>query len=135
MYNTNQTINKVHLIGRLGDEPVFKLTTKGTPVMRLSIATQAKMPDGNGGWQVTTQWHRVIVFGRDANFFRDKLHKGMLVSVTGFIVYKRVVSSDTGAEYRFTDIYTESIQCLSKMQPVKTVKVEQIELELSTPQK
>ena len=112
MYNTNQTMNMVNLIGRLGQEPIITFTkTKGTPVMRLSLATQAKMPDNNGGWKVDTQWHRVVVFGRDALFFGQRLHKGMLVNVTGSIVHQER-TDEAGQNFRWVDIYVERIQCL-----------------------
>jgi single-strand DNA-binding protein len=76
------SINKVILIGRLGKDPEDRMTGGGTRVSNFSLATDQFRP-GNGTAQKTTEWHRIVAFGKAAEQCIQYLHKGRLVCVEG----------------------------------------------------
>jgi single-strand DNA-binding protein len=72
------TINKVLLIGRLGKDPEERTTAGGTRVSNFSLAT-----DTYNSGEKTTEWHRVVVFGKAAEQCNLYLRKGRLVCIEG----------------------------------------------------
>jgi single-strand DNA-binding protein len=77
-------INKVILIGNLGNDPDTKFTQQGTAVTNLSIATDESYKDKQTGQMVPkTEWHRVVMFNRLAEIARDYLKKGSKVYIEG----------------------------------------------------
>ena len=78
------SMNKVILIGRLGKDPEDRVTTGGTRVSNFSLATHQFRPaNGNGTAQETTEWHRIVAFGKAAELCLQFLHKGSCVCVEG----------------------------------------------------
>ncbi len=78
------SINKVILIGRLGREPEDRVTAGGTRVSNFSLATDQFRPgNGNGPAQKTTEWHRIVAFGKIAEQCIQYLHKGRQVCIEG----------------------------------------------------
>ncbi len=76
-------VNKVFLLGRLGKDPEVRHTQGGKTVANLRIATSERRPDGNGGWQDATEWHAVVVFGKQADIVKQYLTKGREVFIEG----------------------------------------------------
>ena len=76
------TINKVILIGRLGKDPEERTTSSGMRVSNFSLATDT-YHSGNGG--KTTEWHRIVVFGKLAEQCNQYLKKGRLTCIEGSI--------------------------------------------------
>jgi single-strand DNA-binding protein len=74
------TINKVILIGRLGKDPEDRTTASGVRVSNFSLATD-NYHSNNG--EKTTEWHRVVVFGKTAEQCNNYLRKGRLICVEG----------------------------------------------------
>jgi single-strand DNA-binding protein len=74
------TLNKVMLIGRLGRDPEERATAGGTRVSNFTLATDTF--HGNNG-DKTTEWHRIVVFGKVAEVCNHYLRKGKLVCVEG----------------------------------------------------
>ena len=77
------SVNRVFLLGNLGRDPEVRYTQGGTTVANLRIATTERRPDGNGGWQDQTEWHSVVVFGKQADNVKKYLTKGRQVFVEG----------------------------------------------------
>jgi single-strand DNA-binding protein len=78
------SVNKVILVGRLGDDPTVRYTAAGQAVANFSLATDETYKDRNGEKQKKTEWHKVVVWGKVAEEFVGKyLKKGMLVFVEG----------------------------------------------------
>jgi len=77
------SFNRVILIGNLGRDPEVRYTQGGTTVANLRIATSERRPDGNGGWQDQTEWHSVVVFGKQADIVKQYLTKGRQVLIEG----------------------------------------------------
>ena len=77
------SLNKVMLIGRLGQDPQLAYTASGIPVVNFSIATDEGYTDRDGNKVDRTEWHRVVVFNKPAEFCANYLSKGRLVFVEG----------------------------------------------------
>ena len=80
-------INKVTLIGHLGQDPEIGRLENGTPVGRFSLATSESYKDANDEWQSLTEWHNIVVWRQQAESAERNLKKGMLVYVEGKISY------------------------------------------------
>ncbi len=77
-------INKVILIGNLGQDPDCRFTPQGTAVTNLNLATDESYKDRQTGQLVPrTEWHRVVIFGKLAEIARDYLKKGSKVYIEG----------------------------------------------------
>ncbi len=77
-------INKVILIGNLGNDPEVRYTPSGTAVANVTIATNESWKDRNTGErQERTEWHRVVFFSRLAEIVEQYLKKGSKVFVEG----------------------------------------------------
>lgn len=77
------SLNKVMLIGNLGVDPEVRQTANGTQVSELRIATNEVWRDANGTNQTRTEWHRVVVWGRQAENVGRFLKKGSMIYVEG----------------------------------------------------
>ena len=77
-------INKVILVGNIGDKPEVKHASNGNAIANLSVATSESWKDKNTGQkQEKTEWHRVSVFGKLAEIAGQYLVKGSKVYVEG----------------------------------------------------
>ena len=70
------SLNKVMLIGRLGQDPELKYTPGGAAVCNFSIATSESWTDKSGQKQEKTEWHRIVVWGKLAELCNQYLGKG-----------------------------------------------------------
>ena len=77
------SLNKVILIGHLGQDPEVSYTPKGTAVANLGIATNESWKDQSGELQERTEWHRVNMYGRMAETAKEFMKKGQMVYVEG----------------------------------------------------
>ena len=77
------SLNKVILIGNLGQDPEARFTPQGTAVTNLSVATNESWKDQNGDMQDRTEWHRVVMYGRMAETASEYMKKGQMVYVEG----------------------------------------------------
>jgi len=104
-------VNKVTLIGNLGNEPEVKYTQGGTCVTTLSLATTSVRKDKDGNTQERTEWHRVKLFGKLGEVAGEYLKKGAQVYIEGSIRYDKFTGQD-GVEKYFTDIVADEMQML-----------------------
>jgi hypothetical protein len=74
------TLNQLTIIGFTGNEADIHYTTNGTLVVTLSVATKQSWKDAEGAWRSRTDWHRVMMFGKVAEYART-IAKGSLVMV------------------------------------------------------
>ena len=106
-------LNKVTLIGRLGKAPDLRYTSTGTPMVTLSIATDESFTDSNGNKVDRAEWHRVVVFQRQAESCATYLGKGSLVFVEGSL-QTRKWQTQQGQERCMTEIKAHKIQFLDR---------------------
>src|SRR3982751_2341112 len=76
-------VNKVILVGRLGADPEVKTINGGNTVARLSLATSENWKDKDGNKQERTEWHRVTLWGKQAEVAGKYLTKGRQVYIEG----------------------------------------------------
>ena len=76
-------VNKVILVGNLGDEPVIRYTGDGKAIANLRVATSESWMDKEGNKQERTEWHKVSVFDNFAEICKTYLHKGSKVFLEG----------------------------------------------------
>jgi single-strand DNA-binding protein len=76
-------LNKVMIIGNLGNDPEIKYAPSGTAIANITIATTESRKNKDGEWEDVTEWHRVVMFGRQAEVCKDYLHKGSKVFIEG----------------------------------------------------
>ena len=79
------SVNKVILVGRLGRDPETRFTSAGQAVCNFSIATDETYKDRNGERQKRTEWHKIVVWGRQDEIAQQYLKKGSLVYLEGRI--------------------------------------------------
>ncbi len=104
-------INKVILVGNLGDDPETKYTQDGMAVTKARLATTSVRKDRDGNTQERTEWHRVTFFGKLGEIAGEYLRKGSQVYVEGSIRYDKYTGND-GVERYFTDIIADEMQML-----------------------
>ena len=104
-------INKVILVGNLGDDPETKYTQGGMAVTTIRLATTSVRKDREGNQQERTEWHRVKFFGKLGEIAGEYLRKGSQVYVEGSIRYDKYTGQD-GVERYFTDIVVDEMQML-----------------------
>lgn len=78
-----RSLNKVLLIGRLGRDPEVKFLPSGQAVANFSLATSERRQDKEGNWKDRTEWHRIVLFGKQAETAGNYLHKGDRVFIEG----------------------------------------------------
>jgi single-strand DNA-binding protein len=78
-----KSVNKVILVGNLGQDPDVKYTPRGTPVAKFSLATNERFKDKSGEWQDRTEWHNIVAWQRLAEIVGEYLQKGSKVYVEG----------------------------------------------------
>jgi single-strand DNA-binding protein len=79
------SVNKVILVGRLGRDPETRYTSGGQAVANFSVATDESYKDRNGERQKRTEWHKIVVWGKQAEIAQQYLKKGSLVFIEGRI--------------------------------------------------
>lgn len=76
-------VNKVILVGNLGQDPEVRYSASGSPVANFSIATSESWNDKEGQRQERTEWHRIVVWGKLAELCGEYLAKGRQVYIEG----------------------------------------------------
>ncbi len=79
------SVNKVILVGRLGRDPETRYTGAGQAVANFSLATDESYKDRNGERQKRTEWHKIVLWGKQAEIAQQYLKKGSLIFVEGRI--------------------------------------------------
>ncbi len=101
-------LNKVFLIGNLTRDPEERALPSGTKVVSFGLATNRRYKDAGGAWQEATEFHNIVVFGRQAESCAQYLHKGDLVFVEGRL-QTRSWDREGQKQYR-TEIVAERVQ-------------------------
>ncbi len=105
------SVNKVILVGRLGQDPELKHTPAGGTVCQFSLATSENWLDKQGQKQEKTEWHRVVVWGKLAETCNQYLAKGRQAYVEGRLQTRSWDDKDGQKRYT-TEIVANTIQFL-----------------------
>ena len=103
-------VNKVILVGNLGNDPDVKYTQGGMAIATLSVATTSSRKDRDGNFQEKTEWHRVKLFGKTAEVAGEYLKKGRQVYIEGRLEYGSYEKD--GVKHYTTDIIGDDMQML-----------------------
>ncbi len=103
-------VNKVIIVGRLGNDPEMKAVGQGATVTRLSVATSENWVDKGGQKQERTEWHRIVVWGKLAEICGKYLAKGRQVYVEGKLQTRSW--EDNGQKKYSTEIVASTVQFL-----------------------
>ena len=106
------SVNKVILIGNLGRDPEVRYTTGGTPVANFTMATTDKWNDPTSGERKErTEWHRVVVWSKQAEIAGEYLRKGRQVYVEGSLQTREWTDRDGNKRYT-TEVKAQRFQML-----------------------
>lgn len=103
------SVNKAIVLGNLGQDPELRYTPNGNAVCTLSIATTDVRNDPNNGRQERTEWHRVVVWNKQAENCAKYLSKGRTVYVEGRI-QTRSWEDQNGQKRYSTEIVAQTVQ-------------------------
>lgn len=104
-------VNKVILIGNLGADPELRSTQTGQSVCSLRLATSEKYKDRDGNMQERTEWHKVVVWGPQAETVNKYCKKGKQIFLEGRI-QTRKWQDKNGADQYTTEIVAENVRFL-----------------------
>jgi single-strand DNA-binding protein len=105
------SVNKVILLGNLGRDPETRYTTGGDAVTNLRIATTEQWKDKSGEKQEKTEWHSVVLFGRQAEVAGEYLKKGRSVYIEGRLQTRKWTDKE-GVEKYSTEIVADRMQLI-----------------------
>jgi len=120
--------NKVILIGRLGRDPELRYTQSGTPVVNFPLATSEIYTDKDGNRQEKTEWHRIVVWAKQAESVANYLSKGRLVLVEGSL-QTRKWTDNQGQDRYTTEIRAQRVVFLES----QTAAQESVQVGTPTP--
>ena len=94
-----RSLNKVMLIGNVGQDPEIRFTKEGKAVANMSLATSESWNDKQGQAQDRTEWHRVVVFGNLAEIVQQYVNKGDKLYMEGKIQTRKWTDKDGHDRY------------------------------------
>lgn len=105
-------LNKVMLIGNLGRDPEVRSTTSGQPVANFTLATSRRWKDKNGQRQEQTEWHYVVVWGKQAEIAGQYLTKGKQIYLEGRLQTRSWDDRQSGEKKYRTEVVCDNFQML-----------------------
>jgi single-strand DNA-binding protein len=103
------SVNKVLLLGNLGQNPELRYSQTQTAICRFSIATAERQKGADGNWTEKTEWHKIVTFGRVAENCGKYLQKGKQVFVDGRIQTSKWQDQE-GKDRYTTEIIANEVQ-------------------------
>jgi single-strand DNA-binding protein len=105
------SVNKVILVGRLGQDPELKSTPNGNSVANFSLATNEVWTDKSGARQEKTEWHRIVVWGKQAELCAQYLKKGRQAYLEGRMQTRQWQDKNGQTRYT-TEVLAQTIRFL-----------------------
>ncbi len=109
------SVNKVILVGNLGSDPEVRYLPSGQPVCNFNIATTERWTGKDGNPGERTEWHRIVVFGKQAENCKEYLKKGRQVYVEGRL-QTREWNDKEGHKRTTTEVVAQVVQFLGSGQ-------------------
>ena len=103
-------MNKLILIGRVGQDPTIKKFDNGGQVAQFTLATTEKWKNKNGEKQEKTEWHSIVISGKLSEVAEKYITKGILLMVEGQVRYREY--DKEGSKRYFTEVFANSIEML-----------------------
>jgi len=114
------SVNKVILVGNLGRDPELRYTTNGTPVANFTMATTDRWTDPSGEKKERTEWHRIVVWGKQAEIVGEYLRKGRQVYIEGSLQTREWTDREGGKRYT-TEVRAQRVQMLGRREDREAV--------------
>ena len=111
---SSKGINKVILVGNLGQDPEVRYTPAGSAITNISIATSESYKDKQGQQQEKTEWHKIVFFGKLAEIAGEYLRKGSQVYVEGKL-QTRKWQDKQGQDRYTTEVVVDSFNGVMQM--------------------
>src|SRR6516225_10162629 len=108
-----KSLNRVQLIGNLGKDPEIKYTPQGTPVAKITIATNERFKGKDGNWQDRTEWHNIVLWQRLAEIAGEYLKKGGKVYIEGRLQTRSWDDKQTNQKKYMTEVVANDLVLLS----------------------
>tara|TARA_B100000700_G_C15003577_1_gene837453 strand:- start:352 stop:822 length:471 start_codon:yes stop_codon:yes gene_type:complete len=105
------SLNRVMLIGRLGQDPEIRYTQSGSAVANFNIATNDYWTDKKGEKQERTEWHSLVLWGKLADLAQSYLKKGSQIYIEGRI-QTRDWEDEQGQRHFKTEVVVTTMQFL-----------------------
>ena len=110
-------VNKIILVGRLGNDPVQRETKNGLAVVHFPLATSRRLAETEAKegeqTQEETQWHRVVVWGKQAEACKQYLEKGQAVYVEGMVRSRQYTNKEGTSRVAF-EVHAENVSFLGR---------------------
>ena len=107
------SVNKVILIGNLGRDPELRFVQSGQAVANFTLATNDRWTDREGKPQERTEWHRIVVWGKQAENCANYLSKGRTVYIEGRL-QTREWEDKEGHKRQTTEVVAQQVQFLDR---------------------
>jgi single-strand DNA-binding protein len=107
------SLNKVMLIGNVGDDPTMRFTSNGKPTTTFRVATNRRYKNGQGEVKEDTEWFSIVCWGKLAELCNQYLQKGRLVYVEGRNKTRSWDGQDGQKHYR-TEVVASTVSFLGK---------------------
>jgi len=107
-------VNKAIIIGNLGRDPEVRFTPSGRAVAKFSVATTEKWTDQQGQKQEKTEWHNIVVWGKQAEIAGQYLKKGKQIYLEGRLQTRSWEDRQSGEKKYKTEIVCENFQMLGQ---------------------
>src|ERR1700731_3571974 len=104
-----KSVNKVILVGNLGKDPEVKFTPQGTPVAKITLATNERFKGKDGNWQDRTEWHNVVLWQRLAEIAGEYLKKGGKVYIEGRLQTRSWDDKTSGQKKYMTEVVASDL--------------------------
>ncbi len=103
------SVNKVILLGRLGQDPELRYTQSQMAICTLNLATNDRRKSADGEWKDETEWHRVVTFGKTAENCNKYLQKGRQAFIEGKIRTNKWQDKE-GKDRYTTEVLASTVQ-------------------------
>ncbi len=107
-----RSVNKVILVGNVGQDPEVKYTQRGIPVGKFSLATHERFKNKNGEFQERTEWHTIVAWQRLAEIVGEFVSKGSKVYVEGKLQTSSWEDRQSGEKRYRTEIVARDLVLL-----------------------
>lgn len=126
------SLNKAMIIGNLGADPEVRYTQSNTAIANFNLATSEKYKDSNGDMKETTEWHKIVCWGRLAEIAQQYLRKGSPVYIEGTIQTRQWEDKEGQKRY-VTEIKALALQLLGNRQEAGAEMSQSTGYQRSTP--
>src|SRR5690554_2921867 len=113
----NSLKNSVRLVGFLGNDPEIKKYGDNKSLARVSIATNERYKNKDEEWVSDTQWHNLVMWGRQAVFAEKSLEKGTEIAIEGRLVNRSYLDKDGITRY-YTEVVVNEVLSFTRKEKV-----------------